>query len=123
MIERASKAFVATILILSAVACGGGKSSQTATQAVATATTEAQREQAALPMTSVAALPATLKCGATQPVWVNLNTKSYHEAGDPYYGRTRNGQYMCPSQAVAQGYHAAGAHHHKKKSKESSDGN
>jgi hypothetical protein len=56
-------------------------------------------------------VPAGLNCGAVKPVWVNLHTKAYHEAGDPYYGRTKNGQYMCPSVAAQQGYHPAGARH------------
>jgi hypothetical protein len=76
----------------------------------ATATTEAQRETAALPLT-VAAVPKGLRCGG-KPVWVNLKSKAYHEFGDPYYGRTRNGQFMCLANAQAQGFHPAGASHH-----------
>ena len=72
---------------------------------------ESQRESAALPQANVAPVPAGLNCGATQPVWVNLHTKAWHEPGDPYYGRTKNGAYMCASDAAAKGYHAAGAHH------------
>ena len=56
-------------------------------------------------------------CGATQAVWVNTRTKVYHEPGDPAYGHTTHGEYMCPSAAVAKGYHAAGgamrAGHHR----------
>jgi len=55
-----------------------------------------------------AAVPSNLNCGATQAVWVNLRTHVYHEPGDPYYGRTKNGQYMCPSQAVSQGDRPSG---------------
>lgn len=55
-------------------------------------------------------------CGAVQPVWVNLKTKVYHEPGDPAYGNTKHGEYLCPSQATAQGFHAAGgAMRHRKK--------
>ena len=109
-----------TILTFAAAAvavagCGGSKTTTTAT-AVAQPTTEAQRETAALPQTQVASVPADLKCGAVKPVWVNMHTKAYHEAGDPYYGRTKNGKYMCPSEAAAQGYHAAGTQTRHKKS-------
>lgn len=48
-------------------------------------------------------------CGAVSAVWVNLNTKVYHEPGDGYYGKTKHGEYLCPSQAKAQGFHPARA--------------
>ena len=32
----------------------------------------------------------------------------YHEPGDPYYGRTKAGMYMCPSAAAKKGYHVSG---------------
>lgn len=104
--------FAAAVIV---AGCGGGKTTTT-TSAVAQPTTEAQRETAALPLTQAAPVPADLKCGAVKPVWVNTNTKAYHEPGDPYYGRTKNGKYMCPSEAAAQGYHPAGKRTHYKKS-------
>jgi hypothetical protein len=103
---------MSAIFALSLVGCGGGKPSSTAgSTATAPPVTEAQRETAALPQTTVAVVPKNLNCGATKPVWVNEHTKAYHEPGDPYYGRTKAGQYMCASVAVAQGYHAAGKRH------------
>jgi hypothetical protein len=49
-----------------------------------------------------------------QPVWVNQRSHTYHDPTDPMYGRTRHGQYMCPSAAVAAGYHkASGKYHHR----------
>lgn len=101
----------AALIAVAFAACGGGKSTTTTTTTVAQPTTEAQREAAALPQSQVQPIPAGLNCGATKPVWVNLHTKAYHEPGDPYYGRTKNGQYMCPSAAAQQGYHPAGARH------------
>jgi hypothetical protein len=52
-------------------------------------------------------------CGAVEPVWVNLNTKVYHAPGDAAYGTTKHGEYLCPSQAKAQGFRRAGGAHHK----------
>jgi hypothetical protein len=55
-------------------------------------------------MASAATKP---NCGAVQAVWVNLATKRYHLPGDPAYGRSRHGEYLCPSQAQAQGFRPA----------------
>jgi hypothetical protein len=43
-----------------------------------------------------------------------LKSKSYHESTDPYFGRTKNGKYMCKTDAVNAGYHAAGTMHSRK---------
>lgn len=63
---------------------------------------------------TLATQPPGLSCGAVQPVWVNTKSHVYHVSTDPLYGRTKHGQYMCPSQAVKEGYHkaAGGKHHH-----------
>lgn len=101
-------------LALVGTACSGGKESaptNPATVAPAPAkTTEAMAEQAALPLAVVAAVPKTLKC-KDEIVWGNTTKKTYHEKGDPYYGRTKHGQYMCKAAAEAAGYHIAGARH------------
>ncbi len=115
--------FLAAVAIVALAGCGGSSSaSSTAASPAAKATTEAMREQGALPMAAATAVPKDLNCGAVKPVWVNLNTKAYHTSDDPYYGKTKNGKYECPSAAAADGYHAAGAmHRHKKGSAMSSD--
>ena len=79
-----ASALLASLLLAGLAACGGGKTSQT--QAAATmaagpmsaATTEAQREAAALPQSAAVSVPAALDCGAVKPVWVNLRSKAYH---------------------------------------------
>jgi hypothetical protein len=61
------------------------------------------------PLGQAAPIPAGLTC-KDAIVWVNAKRHNYHEPGDPYYGRTKNGQYMCKADAIAAGDHAAGAH-------------
>jgi hypothetical protein len=115
------------------VACGGSKSSTSST----TTTTQSSpsngimTDQGANPSPStgvnapaagtdengnpmaagtLATMPPGLNCGAVKPVWVNMKSHVYHEPNDRYYGRTKHGEYMCPSQAKAHGYHKAGTH-------------
>ncbi|MGH7727744.1 MAG: hypothetical protein ACREM2_02970 [Vulcanimicrobiaceae bacterium] len=100
------------LFALAAVAvagCGGSKGSTSAGSAGAVATTEAQRESAALPMSQMR--PITIRCPGDTIVWVNLNSKAYHLPGDPYYGRTKSGEYQCKAAADAAGDHPAGARH------------
>ncbi|HET9212627.1 MAG TPA: helix-hairpin-helix domain-containing protein [Thermoanaerobaculia bacterium] len=40
-------------------------------------------------------------------VWVNLDTKVFHRAGDPWYGKTKNGKWMTEADAVKAGYREA----------------
>ena len=91
-------------------ACGGGKSKSPGAEA-----TSAVSMQPGMPAASGGAIP---DCGSVQAVWVNLKTRVYHEPGDPRYGKTKHGEYLCPAQAQEQGFHAAGAgrerHRHRK---------
>jgi hypothetical protein len=51
--------------------------------------------------------PADLHCGSHPAVWANSHTKVYHVQGDPYYGRTKFGGYLCEQDALREGYRAA----------------
>jgi hypothetical protein len=120
---------VLATMFVALVGCGGGKSStansaaSAASQAVATAGAmgssmkagaEGAMQNATGAMGGEAAVP---NCGAVKAVWVNLKSKVYHEPGDPAYGKTVHGEYLCPSQARAQGFRPAGgamtSHHHR----------
>jgi hypothetical protein len=97
-------------------ACGGGKSSNAANNAAQTAASAASAMGNAA-NGAMGAATGKPNCGAVQAVWVNLKTKVYHEPSDPMYGKTKHGEYLCPSQAQAQGFRpAGGAKRHKKSS-------
>ena len=40
-------------------------------------------------------------------VWVNPETKIFHRQGDPWYGKTKKGQFMNEADAVKAGYREA----------------
>src|SRR5579864_4210870 len=104
------RSMIVSLLVAAAIVAGcGGGSQSSSSQATASPTTEAQREQAALPTSAMQPVPKDLGCSASDIVWVNMKSKSYHEPGDPYYGRTKNGKYMCKADADTAGYHMAGS--------------
>jgi hypothetical protein len=85
------------------VACGGGKSNNGGNGNAA--------ERGTAPMAAEGGAMRSMRvpnCGAVKAVWVNLNTRVYHEPDDPYYGKTKHGEYLCPSQAKSEGYRRAG---------------
>jgi hypothetical protein len=112
------------LLITLLAACGGGSSNQSSS-ASTEASSSAGAMSAASPGTMQggnmqaiesrpqAPVPSSLNCGAVQPVWTNPRSHTYFESTAPFYGRTKTGSYMCPSAAVAAGYHkASGRRHH-----------
>jgi hypothetical protein len=72
----------------------------------------------AAPAPAPAPRPATAPSAASAPVtaqvppspgmvWVNLETKVFHRQGDPWYGKTKKGQFMTEADAVKAGYREA----------------
>lgn len=104
---------VASVALYGALTgCGGGSSNTSASPAAnPTATSVIQGEQNALPLAVAAKIPAGLKCSSQDIVWVNLHRKTFHDPGDPWYGKTKNGEYMCRADAIAAGDHPAGSRH------------
>jgi hypothetical protein len=109
------------------VACSSNKAGNAANNAAQTAASAAgamgnaaqgaaKNAGSAMGNAANGAMAEKPNCGAVQAVWVNLNTKVYHEPGDPVYGKTKHGEYLCPSQAQAQGFRPVGGamKHHRK---------
>jgi hypothetical protein len=97
-------AFVAAASAAMVAGCGGGSSSSSSSTAAPMTATGPQRP----PLSQAAPVPAGLKC-KDAIVWVNPKRHAYHDASDPYFGRTKNGEYMCRADAIAAGDHAASA--------------
>jgi hypothetical protein len=99
--------------VFSLVACGGGRKASTtngpaASPAASPATSSYGNAKSgnAGALGTAEPVPA-LDCGGTQPVWVNERSHVFHPAGDPYYGRTKHGKYMCERDAAKAGYRPA----------------
>ena len=118
------------LLIAALAACSGGNNNQSSSSAEPSSSAGAMSTAGAMNAASPpgamqggnmqaiasrpqAPIPSSLNCGAVQPVWTNPRSHTYFEPNAPFYGRTKNGSYMCPSAAVAAGYHkASGRRHH-----------
>ncbi len=132
------KTLLAGLLITALAACGHGSSSSSNTQSNGVMTNQTANpsptnvanppmggknaEGNAMAPGTFATIPPTVQCGAVQPVWVNTKSHVYHLPSDPLYGRTKHGEYMCPSAAKAHGYHAAGAKNMKSSGNENGGG-
>lgn len=51
--------------------------------------------------------------GGPGMVWVNSESKAYHDQSSPYYGKTKHGKYLTEEAAKAEGDHPAGQRHNK----------
>jgi uncharacterized Zn-finger protein len=98
-----SRTFVlAATALVAFTACGSGKSGGTGSPAPSPAATGS---------------PA-LSCNGESPVWALQHPKVYLLPGDRLYGKTKHGEFICRSQAHAEGYRPArGSLRHRNKSK------
>jgi hypothetical protein len=95
-------------------ACHGHKGVQTwygAAPAARMATPSAARAPMPMAAAPMAAAPMTASSskaagGGAGQVWVNTKSKVYHCQSDPFYGKTKKGQYMTEAAALQAGAHA-----------------
>ena len=68
---------------------------------------KAEKKSKASPMASSDTASKDQGTPGDGKVWVNLDTKVYHRAGDRWYGKTKSGKYMTEDEANKAGYREA----------------
>ena len=104
VLPRLGLLFVLALVVPLVSACGQKASTRT------TAVTPAPVQSGPL----LAGSASQLHCGSQPPVWANSHSMIYHVQGDPYYGHTKSGGYICERDAVRAGYRISKTRIHSK---------
>ena len=111
-------ATVAAVLALSAVSLVPAVSFAATAAKTTTAATAPSAMTPAKPAkpAKIAAVPdakrftteadASKSCPTDTVVWANISSKIFHLKGTATYGKTKNGAYMCETDATAEGFKA-----------------
>ena len=100
---------IAKITPLVSASASANRSASTSDSSMASKKSEprAEKKSKASSMASSAAAPQDQGTPGDGKVWVNLESKIYHRAGDRWYGKTKSGKYMTEDEANKAGYREA----------------
>jgi hypothetical protein len=97
---------LAAVTLAALAACSSGKSTKAGSPQPSGASASAAPSASATP-----------NCNGEAPVWALARVKVYLVPGDRLYGKTKHGEYICRSQAHAQGYRPGRAPFHRHRHK------